>query len=330
MQGVVLPVEYPQVQAYIAGSLVCGVVFLEIENVGYFAADRFRIGFAIASAPSMTVDFFSGVAGQEITIQAGLEAASFVTVFVGKIDEVDVDFYQNSVVLCGRDLSCRLIDAEVPETFVNQTASQIAIKMAENFGLTPMVSGTSKFVGQYYEIDHARTVMSLNSRNMTGWDLLSNLAKSEGFVLYVRQTDLFFGPVAVTSPATFDLTNFSDLLINYISGISEGVTVKSWNTRRKVAVVQTAGKVSFPVIVRPNLSGVQAADYASTYLTYADQQKIMMTGRMPLDFVTMPGNNFLLTGTNSSFDQIYTIDRIRRRLGGGNGCFQSIRAYAGS
>jgi len=325
-----LPTDQPQILAQIGGTAVPGVTFLDVENFGYFAADRFRIGFAIGAAGFATAQFFSSLGLQTMTIEAALSGYGFVNLLTGQVDNIEIDFGRNVAVLSGRDLSARLIDAEISIAFINQTASQVATQLAEEFGLTPNVTATSTIVGQYYEIDHARTVMNLHSRNMTAWNLLSSLAYIEGFNLSVTGEELYFGPPVVTTPLPLGVRNFSSLIADTAVTMPTGTTVKSWNTRNKKAVMQSAGEGISPVIIRPNLSASQAGSLAAAHLGILSQHKTVLVGTMPADLTTVPGQQIVLSGTDSLFDQTYTVEVIRRSVQARQGFKQIIRAFASS
>ena len=87
-----------------------------------------------------------------------------------------------------------MIDAEIAQSYVNQTASQIAGTIAVEHGLIPNITKTSRLVGQYYQRDHARTVLGLNSRVTTEWELLTTLAREEDFLVSVINGTLNFEP----------------------------------------------------------------------------------------------------------------------------------------
>ncbi len=328
VRGVGLPVDQPQVLAQIAGATVPGVTFMEVENVGYFAADRFRIGFAIGATDFTTAQYFSSLGMQVITISAAIAGSGFLSLITGQIDNIEIDFGANNVVLAGRDLAARLIDTELSETYVNQTASQVAIQIAEQFNLTPDVTSTSTMIGQYYEIDHARTIMNLHSRNMTAWDLLTGLAYIEGFSLSVSGTVLYFGPVQAGPVLALTVNNFSHLMVDMAATVPTGTMVKSWNIRNKKTIMQSSGHGFSPTIIKPNLTSSQAGDLAACHLALLNRHKTMLMGTMPADLTTMPGQQFVLSGTGSVFDQTYTVEVIRRSVRAKRSFSQTVRAFA--
>jgi hypothetical protein len=326
--GVALPVEQPQLRLSIGGVPVPGAVSIEIESVAYFAADRFRIGFAIGAAPFATTAYFAALGMQTITIEAALSGFGYVMLLTGQIDNIQIDFSVNTATLTGRDLSAGLIDTEITETFVNQTASQIATTIAARHQLAANVTDTATPVGQYYELDHARSALGLNSRVMTEWNLLVALAQAEGFVLSVVGTTLNFGPQPPNTPVFATPQNFIDLTFDIATGLPSSATVKSWNSRNKAVVSEMQGTGTGTTIIRPNLTAAQAQAIAANHLTTLGAHGTILIGKMPADVMLTPGMQLVLTGTDSPLDQTYTVKTISRTLQARSGFIQTIRAYA--
>ncbi len=252
----------------------------------------------------------------------------FVNMVTGQVDNVRFDFVENLVVIGGRDLSARLIDAEISEAFYNQTSSQIAEQLAGRHGLAANVTTTSTSVGQYYELDHARSTISLHSRMTTEWNLLTQLAQLEGFALSVKGETLNFGPSATALPVFMTLRDMMTLEIDTATTLPEAATVKSWNTRSKTSVSQTTGVANPTVIVRPNLSAAQASAAADNHLAMLTRHKTILHATMPGDVVLAPDMPIALSGTGSPLDQIYLVDRITRTVGARSGFVQVVRAHA--
>lgn len=301
-----------------------GVVALQIDSVGYFAAARFEVAFALSGTAD--AGYFSGLGAAQVTLEVALGGFGYVTLLTGQADQVRVDLARNIAELRGRDLSALLIDAEISETFANQTASEIANAMAERYGLTPNVSATQTPVGQYYELDHARNALGLHSRSTTAWNLLAALAQIEGFGLSVVGTELNFGPMAAGIPVAVTPQNFIALGFDRVFVLPQAVTVKSWNSRSKAAVSQSQGDGTGTVVIRPNLTAAQATSLATNHLAALASHEVMLEGEMPGDLTLMPGMQLQMAGTNSMFDQNYTVLSVTRRLRDHVGFVQAVRA----
>ena len=321
-----MPVEQPQLLPSIGGVPVPGSIALEINSVAYFAADRFRIVFAIGAAPFTTTAYFSALGLQEITISASLDGLGYVTLLVGQIDNVRIDLLANTATLTGRDLSARLIDAEISETFANQTASQIATTVAARHQLTANVSATTTPVGQYYELDHARSALGLNSRMTTEWNLLSALAQIEDYGLSVVGNTLNFGPPPAVEVVPVTPENFILISLDIAAALPQMSTVQSWNCRNKNVVSGTQGSGAGTTMIRPNLTAAQAQTMAMNHLATLSQHGTILTGTMPADLSLAPGMQLVLSGTYSLFDQSYVVQSISRRLQANSGFSQMIKA----
>ncbi len=325
-----MPVNQPRILVLIDGLPVPGATALDIESVAWFSADRFRIEFALGAAPQTSTAFFAGLEAQTITIDVALSGAGFVNLLIGQIDNIRLDLNENIASLCGRDLSAKLIDTEIAETFANQTASQIALTIAARHGLNANVIDTSTPVGQYYELDHARSTLGANARANTEWNLLSWLAQIENFALSVAGTTLNFGPPPLPIPVFFTPRNFMVLTLDTATTIPATATVKSWNTRNKMVNTQTAGSGTgiSTTMIRPNLTQAQAETIATNHLAVLARHTTILTGTMPGDLVLAPAAQILLGGTESALDQLYTVDAITRSVDARRGFTQTVRAYA--
>ncbi|MBB5373641.1 phage late control D family protein [Acidocella aromatica] len=319
-----MPAEAPQIRLSIGGMQVEGVVALEVESVGYFAADRFNV----ACALSGRAGYFAALGKQDVTIEVAADGVGYATLLVGQLDNVRVDLGCNEVVLAGRDLAARLIDAEIAETFANQTASQIALTLAGRRGLTPNVAVTSTQVGQYYELDHARSALATHARSVTEWSLLTQLAQAEGFALWVSGERLNFGPWPQMTSMPVAPENFLTLTFDMINVLPAAVTVKSWNTRNKAVVSQSRGNGVGTTLVRPNLTAAQARSLATSQLTALGQHGVMMNATMPGDTMLRPGMTLVMAGTDSALDQSYAVLTVTRRLSARRGFEQNVTAYA--
>ncbi len=329
-QVVALPVEQPQLRISIGDVPVSGAIALEIESVAYFAADRFWIRFATGAAEFTSTPYFAELGNQTITIDVALSGFGFTNLLVGQIDNVRIDILANTATLTGRDLSARLIDTEISEAFVNQTASQIAQLIASRHQLTANVTATTTPVGQYYELDHARSTLGINSRTTTEWNLLSYLAQLENCELSVAGTALNFGPPTFSAPVLVVPGSFIELTLDIATNLPSSTIVKSWNSRSKAVFSKSEGVGLTTTIIRPNLTQVQAEQIAAGHLATLGQHGTVLVGTMPADVTMVPGMQMSLAGTNSDFDQNYIIAKISRMLDARSGFVQTVRAYATS
>lgn len=320
-----MPTSAPRVRAVIDGLEIPAVIYLQVDSLGYFSASRFSIGFALdVLFPS---SYFATVGSATIAISVSQETG-FTNLITGQIDNVRMDILNKIVVLSGRDLAARLIDAEIFETFNNQTSSQIANLIAGRFDLSPNITATAAPVGQYYELDHARNALALHSRSGTAWNLLSQLAQFEGFILSVTGTTLNFGPKPNLPPVLLTTSSAMTLEFDIATTIPTAATVKSWNSRGKTAVSQTAGTSGGTILIRPNLTVAQAGAAAANHVATLAQHGKVLTITMPGDVNMVPSAQIILSGVGVGLDQTYTVDAIRRSLDAERGFTQTFRAFA--
>jgi hypothetical protein len=313
----------------IDGIIVVGAIGVELFQSGMFSADRFILSMAFSG--SAGASFYSQLSNALVSISAIVDNTIRASLIVGEIDNVTVEFSSGIARLSGRDLSARLIDAEVNESFANQTASDIAISFALAAGLSPNIVRTQTAIGQYYELAHTRTALGLHTRNATQWELLAALAEVEAFSLSVTGTTLNFAPASrPTAPVTLiygqDLTALS--VDRAVSLSNAKVTVKSWNTRLKVAHYGTQGSGISTTIIKPNLAAEQAVNIAMAKQAELVAQTTFLRAMMPGETSLLPQTWINLQGTNTNLDGLNNIQAIERNIDTHHGFSQVIEAYA--
>ncbi|WP_286704185.1 MULTISPECIES: hypothetical protein [Acidiphilium] len=319
----------------IDGAPVAGVERLELLQCGHFAADRFRVMLAAGATPGGAAAF-AGLQAGTVTIAIGLGGGvvSGDPILTGQIDNVAVDFGAGQIVLAGRDLSARLIDTEVGQSFANQTASQIAEAFAADAGLAANVTATSRPVGQYYELAHMRTGLGMHTRHATRWDLLAGLAAFEQYSLSVIGTVLNFGPPA---PAPASLVVFGRDLLTLVVDRALGlvappVTVTSWNPKLKQRFSTTAGPsggtatAGGVTLLRPNLTQAEVDQEAAARQAALAAQAVLLRASMPGELTMVPDSVFALQGTGTVFDASYVVRTIERSVDTRQGFVQRFEA----
>ena len=323
-----LPLEQPRARVSLDGVPVGGVVELEVRAPGAFLAGRFCVVFAMGAAPALGLSDFAAMGNVPVTIELSVDGLGYAQVLSGQVEAIRIDLAANTATLRGRDLTALLIDAEISESFVNQTASEVATAMALRHGLTPNVTQTYQPVGQYYQIDHARTALSVGARATTEWNLLCRLAEAEGFGVSVSGGALNFGPVPLAGESLVTPGSFIGLEVDLVTALPAAVAVRSWNSRNKQVVAQSTGTGTVTNIVRPNMSAAQAGTYAASYLAMVQLHGKVLLGKMPGETALVVGSGLLLAGTNSALDDSYVVTGLVRRLNGRDGFVQMVKAYA--
>jgi phage protein D len=331
----------PAIAVLANGELLAGVTEARIVAVNNFGADRFTVRAALSAADpaiwqSDDID---------LEIRLGLDGA-WASLIKGAVDAIEVDPIRFTLQLTGRDYTAALIEAKTQEAFQNQTSSQIATILAQRHGLTAQVTQTATPVGRYYELEHDSITLNQFARATTEWDLLSFLARQEGFDLYVQGSTLHFeaSTGGAAQPVLVSPLDCVDLGLHRALTLARDieVTVKSWNSKQQAAFTQTArarGRGSAGgarsgmkaqrqsyVIVRPNLTPDQALQLAQTILSDLSRHERVVTMTMPGELAITPRTPILLTGTNTDFDQTYHVAEIERALSFERGFTQRIRA----
>jgi phage protein D len=331
-------VRSPRLQVLANGQVLNGAMRAEVVSNNHFAADRFMVMFALPSSGAFGADFWASETSVMLDVRIGFaEQGEWVSLVQGLVDSVEMTLPDGSVRLHGRDLSSRLIEARTQETFSNRTASEIATLLAGRHGLNANVVPTSTLVGRYYQMEHDRLTLDAFSRMTTEWDLLTFLARQEGFDLWVSGTNLNFQPAvqggvgAVLRPSDLMSLRLDRALT--LAGEVE-VVVKSWNSRQRSAFVQTArglggggaGDVRRYVFVQPNLTPDAALKMAQRRLADLTLHERVITATMPGELLLSPRGAVEIQGTGTAFDQLYYIDRIERLLDPRSGFTQVLWA----
>jgi hypothetical protein len=326
----------PRLLALVNGAVLTSVTDAEVIANNHYAADRFRATAALAGDPVLGSAFWSSTDTIAVDIRFSLDGgASFTSLIRGNVDKVSLDPATGLVHLEGRDLSAAMIEARTQEAFANRTASEIATILAQRHGLTPNVRATPTPVGRYYQNEHDQITLDQFSFMTTEWDLLCNLARLEGFDVFVSGGTLNFQPAFVTPDVVLSVTptDLVDLRMERCLTLARGiqVTVKSWNARQQTMFAETAtlaggGSPQTYVFVQPNLTPDQALNLAQRKLAELAQHERVIELTMPGELTLTPRSLITLTETGTAFDQSYFVDTIERRIGVGCGFVQRVRA----
>ena len=332
--GPLTAVRYPRLRVLANGVIVPGVFETEVQNNSYFAADRFRLGLALAADPTRGAAWWADQENLRVDIEISLGGAC-VNLLHGGVDTVEIDLLGNAAWLTGRDLSAGLIEARVQGTFANQSSSDIATILAGRHGLSADVQRTTAPAGRYWQLEHDSLVLDGFARATTEWDLLVTLAQYEGFSVWVQGSTLHFrAPDTSAPPVLLQVAGLTALQMERSLTLARGVevTVKSWHSRaaqsclQTVAANQAGGTPQSYVYIVPNLTPDRALQLAQQRLAELIQHERVIMAEMPGELSLAPGQQILLQGSGTSFDRIYAIDSIERRLDASHGFTQWLRA----
>lgn len=211
---------------------------IEITTNHFYVSDTFIIDLPLMGQPKeLNFQYWALCGLFEIKVYIGFppnpesysnqDLPLFMT---GNLTDFTLDPVKQTVRIHGRDLSSRLIDRKLTQTYNNLTLSQIAEQMAFQNNLTPDVENTTEKVGIFYK--NNLTVLSNNS---TQWDLLTGLAQLQNFVVYVNnETLVCIEREAVQNSRTpyvlnYQSSNNQDLITN-INNMTTGGGVNSANS----------------------------------------------------------------------------------------------------
>lgn len=340
----------PRALIKVNGEKMSGWIEWTTEENTFYQADTFRVVFAESALPEgRGRAWFAGQTEFKVEIFSGnpadpndFDEGELESVFYGRADDFDLDMTARKLELYGRDLTGLMIDTKTSEKFPNLTASKIAEKIAGKHGLTPKVKATTTKVGKYYATERVRL-----QTEQTEWDLLTWLAREEGFLVFVRGKELHFKPLPEDGdPMVIEWVDSDDggppslnatsLRFSRAMTLSKSlkVTVRTWNAKQKKAFTKTAtkgaastgGPVQEYAYTIPGLDAAEAqarADQIAAELS-AHEMRVMVDGPARNSFHV--DDKLQVKGTGTAFDQVYYPDSITRRQRNEEGMTWSIGA----
>lgn len=244
------------------GAAIPGAIRADVHLNNWFQADTFTAEFALHADPAFGPAYWGSddridmLADVQFDVGGGL-----MSQFIGQVDHIDIGMQSGTVAITGRDLSARLIERKTQETFSNQTSAGVARTLAARHGLTADVDETDTLVERFYSQDHTKITGAQFSRTTTEWELLADLARHEGFDLWVSGTTLHFKkpadgtvqPYVIAWTPTVVSAGFGQVQANAVIDLrleraltlakDVQVEVRSWHTRERRAVKGKVAKV---------------------------------------------------------------------------------------
>lgn len=345
----ILPeVRQPRGAIKINGEAVAGWLTWETDENEFAQPDTFTATFAMSLLPEdKGAAWFASQTKLEVELFVGFptdpsdfSADDLESMFIGTADDPSFDWVEGVISLTGRDATAKLMDRKISEKNVNVTASDIATKLAGAAGLKPKVTETKTKVGKYYQTDNVDL-----SVERTEWDLLTWLAREEGFRVYVSGKALVFEPrpdegqdpyVVQYTPAAdskgYATASISGLRTGMSMTAAKGVkvTVRTWNTKRKKAFTRTASRggsdpQTFTYTIA-NLTPEQAEAKAKQILEEISRHARTLDFDGAADNLLRISDVIKLQGTGTDFDQVYYPQSIRRTLHHGGGYSWEVSA----
>jgi phage protein D len=326
----------------------------EVDSNSFYSADTFSITFALSAMPADTgtLAWWSKQTSIEISISAaiiGQNSCDVKNLIIGGVDKWHFNPAKFEVTAEGRDYTAKLIDTKTSEKFSNYTTSQVATMLAQRHGLTPVVTATTTNVGAITKYDHTHV-----TDERTEWDLLSYFAGLDGFQVYVVGNELHYEPELDPDKAdqyvihwsapiltAYPQSNVSDdLQFERDLTLAKGVTVqvRSWkggkaftetypnNGAKGIAPGQAVAKRQVYSIVRSGLDQQGAQALAQAIHKQITAHEMRMSTSMPGDNLLTASTIVRVEGTDSTFDQLYYPDSVRRSMSFEGGYSMSLTA----
>ncbi len=334
------------IRVAINGARMEGLLHASIVTSNCFSADSYVLMFAMGQLPLADIAFWSSLASAYVEIGAVTRSGPTSTTLIsGMIDTIHVDPIRGTVSIEGRDLSSSMIDAYRQQDFVNQTASEVVSTIAMYHGLTPVVARTSGSVGRYYGDGYTRLSLGQFSRLRSDWDLVVQLARENGFDVFVQEAKLLFQPSLSSGgmPVHIAFGDLKTIRFERTLTISSNATalVQSWNSQSMTSYATSsasdgsrAAPTPSPGNDRPflfcesNFTSQQVTDSAQRYSAELSRLGTVVHIEMPWDLTISPRTEILIDETNSIFDRIYKIEDIERHSSTITGSTQMVRAIA--
>ena len=329
-----------------------GAISVSATTNNYYQSDVFSAEFAIKSKADL--QFWAGQPRAVIDIQMTLDGNAWSSILIGECDKVSIIPFSGQVSVNGRDLTARFIEAKTQETFANQTSSEVAQTLAARHGMTAVVTPTTTLVSRFYQDDYTEISLGQFSRSTTEWDLLTNLAKHEGFDCFVSGLVLYFKArvdpastpwvVAADPYSTPEVCNVSDLRLERSLTLARDIVVevRSWDSRNQRGFTKTAKAIGAKgaqaassgkgpaaqrySIVLPNLTEDQAQKKANSILHEMSKHERTISFHAPGDLVLSPRCMVQVTGTQTEFDQAYYVDSVARHISLNEGFSMDVTA----
>lgn len=336
-----------------------GWIECEVESNMFDSADMFRVKLAANSLPaSNNLQWFASQAGIMLEVFAGFpkDPENFTTgdlqlLIAGDVDCIEYAADSGTLNLSGRDYTGRLIDNKSDAQYRSRTASQLALQFAAEQGLGAVVTATKSKVGIYYA-EHSDALNASKSE----WDILTTLAKKEGFVCYVKGTDLHFEPApteagdpyvlqwlqpdADQASARFNGTQISfERRLSISRGISVVVTAASLKSKTPVkAIYPTSTRLTiaagqsklrtqtFNVEAPAGTDKAAAMQIAQSKYRELIAHEMKLTASMPADNLLDIAQPIMVVGTGTDYDQLYFPDSVVRTMSARNGYTMRVTA----
>ena len=152
-------IRAPRLRVMFGGTEIPGAVNASVTVNNWYQADTFSLSFALYADQNFSAAWWSDQTDMLVDIQVGLQQTEnevvWQSILIGAVESLQLHPHTGLVLVTGKDLSVRFIQAKTQETFQNQTSSEIVTLLAARRGLKADVTATSVKAITYYQQTHA-------------------------------------------------------------------------------------------------------------------------------------------------------------------------------
>jgi hypothetical protein len=341
----------PRIRAQINGQPVTSIVHADLINAGSCKSSRFEL--TVSTLRDTSANQWLDLLTEKVTVEILMRSqpdGNDVSIFEGLADSVAFDPINGIARVQGRDFSSILVNSTHQYSFCNQTASEIVSYVAQRHGFIPNVTATSTMRGSYQCDGYNQILLNAHSRATSEWDLLTHLARTSGFELFVDGTVLVFAPLSSLprNHVAVDRNQVKSLRFRKILPLTyqTSLTVKSWNSwlgqvslysdaqSTDQAIADVTSLSNEPgteiAIIEPNLTPWGAEQLAQRHLLAINEQQRTVEIVMPGEFSLRPFDVLSVSGGGPDFDEDYIIRSVRRHYSATAGFVQYIQGFVRS
>lgn len=294
------------------------------------SADTFYAKLPLDNDAGLDETYWADTAPIAVTIVGtnNIDAGGMTTLFVGQVDQPQVDFAQRLVMIRGRDLTAKLTDLKTSEKWQNLSNKDIITQLAGRAGLTVNFGGASDQSGLQFDQDY-NEISDLDAC----WNVIVASAKRLGCIAFIKGTTLYVQPLDQAPSSFYQVTyqrptpgqlasgNFTTLSCarNLNLAKDASIQMQSWQHKQGKVVTsefESKGKKggSDKLLYQfraANLTKGQQDQIAKSHLRETlSHERVVNIGNMPGDVTVSPLMGLALSGTGTAFDQNYILSRI--------------------
>ncbi|MBO1361758.1 hypothetical protein J2D73_18410 [Acetobacter sacchari] len=338
-----------------------GVLSFSLDRTRYGRCDTLTLELAFDRSVTQAPYWFdvsdpaSGSTLSDIDIQLQMRdeessGSQWTAVFQGIVDNVAFRPFSSSVSVTCRDYLAKLMDMRVMDTWLNLTGTELLKSVITAAGLTPNVTVTTGYEGQFWQIEHKRHAAAGQHRFQTAFDLVRYVANGSNCDFYADGKTIVVAPYPSSDDATAHSLKYSDpgggspIVADFWDAnfgrdyqTAKGVVVHclSWDSKQRIKSevyfsALGAGKKNalangtmhsfkFPGLKQDQLQAKAEALYRQI-VAHGRDLTFTVHGRASL----APRQFMTLTGTGTTWDGTHDVDAVSSTFGWDQGYTQNV------